>query len=132
MAIPIILFFAVLIWDVVTDYRKFLKQRELSHSKEAWLRCLLLVPATIGFTILHPNKDWTSLVYTLLMEFFFFWTLFDGIYGILRNEGFWYTGKPGDKDNANTDDFLTSIPRWLHILIKLSGCAGSGIAYFIL
>jgi len=128
--LPVILFFTVLAWDLITDYRKFLKQRELSHQKEAWLRCLLLSPATIFFIIFHPVKDWTAIVYSIGMEFFVFWTLFDGIYGLLRNEGFWYVGKPGDNDEGRTDTFLRSIPKWLHILIKLGGCAGSIYLYF--
>lgn len=129
LALPIILFLTVLAWDIVTDYKKWLNNRAIPHTKEAWLRCALLIPATIGFTILHPAKDWSSLVYTLTMEFFVFWTLFDGLYGVLRREGFWYTGGGGE-GSAGTDNFLKSIPLWLHIAIKIGGCAGGIYLYF--
>jgi len=127
--IAAISFFAVLAWDIITDYRKWLKQRGVAHTKEAWLRCLLLSPAIVLFTIAHLGNSWWHLVYAVVMCFFVFWIVFDGFYNVLRGFNWWYTGSD-DKDDAGTDNFLQSIPLWLHILIKLGGCAGGIFLYF--
>jgi len=121
ITIAIILFLAVLFWDIYSDYNKWLSSRVVKHTKEAWLRILLLSPSIILFTCLGQNKNWTDLVYTLVMEFFIYWTFFDGFYNISRGFNFWYTGT-NDKDDAKTDNFLQSIPLWLHKTIKIGGC----------
>jgi len=127
--IAAISFVAVLAWDVLTDYRKWLKGHGVAHAKEAWIRCLLLIPAIVLFTIAHKGNSWTSLLYSVAMCFFVFWTLFDGLYNVLRGFGWWFTGSD-DEEDADTDNFLQSIPKWLHILIKLGGCAGGIFLYF--
>ncbi len=127
--LAIISFIAVLAWDIASDYRKWLRQKSVAHAKEAWLRCLLLIPSIVIFTIAHPGNSWWHLVYTLLMCFFVYWLIFDGIYNKLRGYDWWFTGS-NDPDDAATDNFLQSIPKWLHILIKLGGVAGGVFLYF--
>ena len=129
MLAAIILFFAVLAWDVISDYQKWLKGRGVIHGKEAWIRCVMLIPAIVLFTVAHPGNSWWHLAYTLVMCFFVFWTIFDGAYNVLRGFNWWFTGS-NDPDDADTDNFLQSIPLWLHILIKLGGCAGGLFLYF--
>lgn len=126
----ILLFVAVLVWDVVTDYQKWLKQRVVQHSKDAWLRILLLLPSIVCFIIAHPVNEWWVMAVVLSMTGFVFWFLFDGFYNILRGENWWFTGS-NDADDAHTDDFLQSIPHWAHIGIKLTGMAGSLLLYIL-
>jgi len=121
IALPIILFIATLYWDVVSDYNKWLKGGGVSHTKEAWVRCLVLLPAIIGFVVLHHSNNWQSIVYTLIMEFFLFWTLFDGFYNVIRGYDWWFTGSNESYD-AKLDNLLQSIPLWLHKAIKIGGC----------
>jgi len=118
-AVAILLFFAVLIWDLISDYEKWLKERKVNHAKEGWLRATLLLIPTLILISAHPNKTLWPVVYTLLLEGFWYWFLFDGIYNRIRGFDFWYTGT-NDKDDAKTDNFLQSMPPWVHKVIKIT------------
>lgn len=45
----IIMYLGVLAWDVISDYRKWLKRKTVKHKLEWALRVLLLLPSAIGF-----------------------------------------------------------------------------------
>lgn len=131
LAIAIILFTLVLRYDIRSDYRKWLKNIPVDHSRDAWKRSLLLLPAMAFFIIAKGPGSWPLMVYTISMMFFTYWLMFDGLYNHVRKFGWWFTGS-NDKDDAGTDNFLQSVPKWLHILIKLAGTAGSIAAYIFL
>ena len=115
--LPIILFFAVLYWDLATDVKKWRKEQTIYHTKEAWLRCGLLIPSTVLFTVLHPGQTVWVLVCSLLMQFFTFWFLFDGLFNRMR--GFKWNQPPsmGGKDNSFFDRFYG----WWAMIIKVTG-----------
>jgi len=108
--IAVISFFAILAWDVVTDYRKWLKQRSVNHTDEAWLRVLLMIVPTVFFCIAHtPAFNIWVLIDVALMQLFIFWLLFDGIYNKLRGFGWWFAGSD-DPDDSVLDNFLQEYP----------------------
>lgn len=108
--IAVISFFAILAWDVITDYRKWLKQRSVNHTDEAWLRVLLMIVPTVFFCIAHtPAFNIWVLIDVALMQLFIFWLLFDGIYNKLRGFGWWFAGSD-DPDDSVLDNFLQEYP----------------------
>ncbi len=108
--LAVISFFAILTWDIITDYRKWLKKRSVKHTDEAWLRVLLMIVPTVMFCISHtPSFDIWVLIDVALMEFFWFWLLFDGLYNKLRGFGWWFAGSD-DPDDSVLDDFLQANP----------------------
>jgi hypothetical protein len=115
--IPVILFFSVLFWDVTSDVKKWRKNFTIYHTKEAWLRCCLLIPSTRTFTVFHPDKTLWILVLSLLMQFFTFWFLFDGLFNRMR--GFKWNQPPSldGKDNSFFDKFYG----WWAMIIKVTG-----------
>lgn len=127
----ILLFAAVLSWDLATDYQKWLQTRGVFHSKEGWLRAGLLIPAGVCLMAFrdqqHVFQWWVTIEIVFLLGSWY-WLLFDGIYNILRGFIFWFTGSD-DKDDAKTDNFLQSLPLWGHITVKLAGVAASTILY---
>ena len=116
----IISFFAILAWDIITDYRKWLKQRGVKHTDEAWLRVLLMIAPTILFCIAHtPAFNIWVLVNVAMMEFFLFWLLFDGFYNKIRGYGWWFAGSD-DEDDAWLDNIIQAWP-WMAKIIKITG-----------
>lgn len=127
LILPTILFFGVLTWDLFTDYKKWLKDKAVKHTKEAWERAILLLPSTICFTMDLPIAFWKALIMVLIMEFFVYWNLFDGLYNKFRGFDWWFTGSI-DKDDAKLDKFQRK-----HSIraLKISLAAGSTIVYFL-
>jgi len=116
----VISFFAILAWDVITDYRKWLKHRGVKHTDEAWLRVLLMIAPTIFFCIAHkPHFDIWVLVNVALMQFFTFWLLFDGFYNKIRGFDWWFAGSD-DEDDAWLDNIIQAWP-WMARIIKIAG-----------
>ena len=68
---------------------------------------------------------------TVTMTGTWYWLLFDGIYNRIRGFNWWFTGS-NDRDDAGTDNFLQSIPLWLHVTIKVAGALASSIIYGLL
>jgi len=115
-----ILFFVVLTCDLFTDYNKWLKNRSVNHTKEAWVRILLLMPSIVSFIWIHPGSTFWASICVLLMEFFAYWLLFDGIYNRVRGFDWWWTGSI-DPDDSNLDIILRNIGPLFHQIIKISG-----------
>lgn len=126
----ILLFFAILIWDLITDYKKWLKQRTINHDKEGWIRGALLVPSIFCFAY-AAYSEWWSLIAPALMVMFWYWLLFDGIYGLSRRESFWFTGTEDGPFDARSDNFLQHLKLWQHICIKIGGILLSTSAYIL-
>lgn len=118
--IAVISFFAILAWDVITDYRKWLKHHSVDHGAEAWLRILLMIVPTVFFCIAHtPEFDIWVLTNVGFMQFFTFWLLFDGLYNKLRGYGWWFAGSD-DQDDPFLDDLIQKYPK-LAAILKVAG-----------
>ncbi len=96
----IILFLTVLTWDVITDYRKFLKNIRIRHTYEAFIRAGLLIPSGVLFTLANV---WWSFITVMGMMFFTWWLLFDGIYNTLTNQSWFHTGTTAKLDIMQED-----------------------------
>lgn len=117
--IPVILFFAVLFWDVISDVKKWRRELTIYHTKEAWLRCALLIPSTILFTVFHPDKTLWILVLSLLMQFFTFWFLFDGLFNKLRGFSWWKSATMDGKDNSFLDSLQAKTIKILGMILTV-------------
>ena len=91
----IILFFAVLIWDVITDYRKFLNNQRINHTYEGWIRAGLLIPSGVLFTLANV---WWSFPIVACMMFYVWWLSFDGVYNKLTGQSFFHAGTTSKLD----------------------------------
>jgi hypothetical protein len=135
-----ILFLAVLAWDIVSDYKKWLKERSVNHSKEWWIRVLALLPCIAilcwpklidiaSASLLMAVCFWLiSIASSALIVAVYFWLLFDGLYNVIRGYNWWYTGTD-DVDDAKTDNLLQRLTLWQHILLKIGGCVAATILY---
>lgn len=123
-------FIVVLIGFVHFHVRKWKKEfnsiQTINHKKTAFIRCLLLLPSTIGLSLSHPWPWYYALIPSTLIQFFLFWLLFDGLYNIKRNFNWWFMGTI-DKDESVTDNFIRKHGQ----VIKLAGCALSIAFYFL-
>jgi hypothetical protein len=124
IVVATILFAAVLCWDLITDYGKWLTERKVLHPKEWWVRVALLLPSII----LYGWPRLLSMAAAALMVAVYFWLLFDGLYNAIRGYNWWYTGTD-DADDAKTDDLLQRLTLSQHILLKLGGCVAAIIIY---
>lgn len=116
----IISFFAILAWDLISDYKKWLSNFRVNHGKEAVLRSALLVVPTVLFCLAHPDKFyWILIGNVLLMQFFTFWLLFDGIYNKLRGFDWWFAGS-NDPDDPVLDNIVQASPKLIAGL-KIAG-----------
>jgi hypothetical protein len=123
-----------LVIDEVTDYKLWLKNRNLympkgsvNHKKGTLLRCIGLIPATwfISHTDgwYHINHFWiyTNLIWIAgAMLFFWYWTLFDGVFNIATKQkgfkGFFRVG------TTNVLDIMQkNWPTWLRATAKVGG-----------
>lgn len=122
IALPIIWFLAVLIWDVTTDVKKWRAGITINHDKEAWIRVGLLIPSTIGFALHGTFWLWPAAV---LMQGFVFWFLFNGFFNLLRGFG-WFTPATG----GSTDDSrLDKLPLPLQVGLQIGGSIVFTILY---
>lgn len=130
----IVTFLAVLAWDVITDYQKWLNEHKVVHKSfsEFGVRVLLLIiPGILFFLAAHNETPLlaTAKVFVIgSMIGFNFFNFFDGIYNLARGYNWFFTGSD-DEDDADTDNFLQSIPLWLHIFFKVGGSAISIFLY---
>lgn len=116
----IILLLIVLASKVIGDYKLWLKERHINHKKERWRWLLLALccsPSIVLFTISSDFFWYIAAPISGGMCALFIWVWFDGIYNKLRGFNFWYTGTD-DEGDAAPDNFLQSIPKWMHILVK--------------
>lgn len=122
-----LIFLAVLAWDLITDYRKWLRGKPVRHAWEGFVRVLLLTPAII--LLCQPNP-WLFAVVPFLF-LFWYWLLFDGLYNVLRGFNWWFTGSD-DPDDAESDNCLQRLTLSQHIALKVGGCVVTLIIYLYL
>lgn len=128
--IPIILFLIPLAYKLKNNVEKWKINVAVDHTKEMYYYIPALVPAGVLFCVF--SHSWWSLAVVPFMMLIWWLNFFDGFYNLLRrwwrkknNQPYefftwWYTGTD-DEDDAKTDNFLQSIPLWLHKAIKIGG-----------
>ena len=121
ITIASILFFAVLFYKLHYDINKWRKSQPVNHPKEAAAVTFGLIPSTVLFFI-ATNHNWYNIIPVLLMQFFIFWTMFDGLYNIRRHFNFFFTGSD-DADDAKLDNLLQRMSVSAQAILKLGGCA---------
>lgn len=115
----------VLVWDLVSDYKKWKKEIPVAHTREGWVRLALLLPSLFFFAlpIYHDYfPNWKFFLYAvlspsaLLGSYYLFF--FDGIYNLLRKQKFFFPGTD-DPDDSITDDFFQKLTPLQHALTKI-------------
>lgn len=118
MITAIINILLILTVKLILNYRKWLKEKTVAHSKEWFIMAFFLLPAIYLLTI-HSSLHWAiAAALSSLLIAWLVWNLFDGIYNLLRGFNWWYTGTD-DKEDAKTDNFLQGLKLWQHIAVKL-------------
>lgn len=118
--IATILFISVLVIKLGTNLHKFHSRKPVNHSKEAVYVIAALLPSVFLFSF-EIDSVWNiTLAVVLLMLFFNFWHLFDGLYNVCRGENWWFNGSK-DPDDSKLDRLLMLIPVWLQAVIKVGG-----------
>lgn len=128
MILAIILFITIVAIDVVSDYRKWLKNRRVNHAREAWIRIAFLLPCVALFSL---DLEWWWTFVPAFMVMSWYWLLFDSVYNVLRGFPVFFTGSD-DPDDALSDNLLQKLKLWQHIAIKAGGVIISTVGYILL
>lgn len=129
ITIAIILTLATIVYKLRNNYSRW-KQEDytINHRKEWLLLAAANIPSIVLLTI--SAGVWYAVVPAALMIAFFIWLVFDGLYNLLRNYGWWYLGTD-DPDDAKTDNFLQRLKLWQHIAAKLGGLVLFTVIYIL-
>lgn len=119
----------VLIWDLLSDFKKWKKDIPVKHTDEALLRVLILLPAIAGFSA--PDFDPLTMVSAAAMIFSWWWEFFDGFYNKLRGFSWRFNGSHDDDDPV-LDEFLYKFSAKQQMLLKWSLIILTTILYIIL
>lgn len=120
----------ILAWKLKVDLALWRKGLPVDH-KEEWITVAIMSACTSGLLFAAMSKSFLlsiPVVAGMLMSWF--WFLFDGLYNILRDKDWWYTGTD-DPDDAKSDDFLQKLELWQHIAIKVGLVLVFTFVYFI-
>ncbi len=123
--ISILIFAGVLYWKVNRDYKLWNKNKAVKHGKSWRLLAFLLTPSVIMLAIpleyifIFDLKiyGW-GIIVTAPMLSFWWLLLFNGFYSNKRKRNFFDLGS-NDNDDADTDNILQALPKWLHISIVI-------------
>lgn len=139
--LAILIFLGALSYKLKDNFEKWKIDVAVNHAKEMAYYLIALVPAGVLFCALA--NSWWSLCVVPFMMMVWWLTVFDGVYNLLRRTWrkknnqiyfhftWWYTGT-NDDDDAKTDDFLQSIPLWMHKTIKIGGIAVTTALYILI
>jgi len=126
--LPILIFLLTLVGKLLFDSHQGFKKRNAINTKSITnhpLETVFVVICLIGSGILfamHLPLNWAvTFLIIFFMQFFVFWTLFDGGYNKLRGFNFWFNGSR-DPDDSKLDRVLMAMPKWMQICLKLLGC----------
>lgn len=146
IAIAIILPVLTVVIKVILNYKMWKKGKPVNHLIEWLIMAAVNIPAIIilggmasvnwfEFEGFWFKSEWLNQVIEYLipsaMIAFFIWLFFDGVYNLKRGFYWWFTGG-GGKGAAKTDNFLQTIPLWLHIVIKFGWLAGFIFLYWLI
>lgn len=118
----VISFFIALFAHLYFDFNRWEKKKPIDHSKK-WRTVLwvaLLIPSIVFFVKAHHGNTWWVLANVLLMEFFMYVFLYDGLYNNWRHFDWWFTGSDDGNQDAVTDNFWRSIGKFWTQVIKIS------------
>lgn len=104
--LAIVCFFLVLYWDVQSDYKKWLNNIPVKHTKEAIIRALLLIPSLLCLVL--PNITILKILISLALMGSTYLLLFDGWYNVKRGQNWWFLGTV-DEDDSWWDKFQRKI-----------------------
>lgn len=126
MLLSWILFTIILAWDILTDYRKWVKNIQINHTEEAILRVILVSPTTLGISNNLEVCSFCGIILSLFFQFSLWWFFFDGFYNLLRKKSWLYPGSDDKKGDSFLDTYLMKLTEkqigFLKIgLIMLSG-----------
>lgn len=120
-----IFFFTILFIDLTIDYRRWKRERYFYHRKK-WWRGIALLPSVILLSGSLSGSLLFTLPYCWALVGFTYWTLFDGIFNIVRRLPWNYVGVP-DIYDAGLDKVQREY-KWLW-LAKIIISAGLIIVY---
>lgn len=105
----------ILAGKLLHDYfLRWKKKKPVNHDMEGSIVGILLTGSSIFFACgLHDSPIVFKLVYSWCMVCLIFWTLFDGLFNIIRRERWNFTGSV-DKDDAKLDKLQRKYP-WLWV-----------------
>jgi hypothetical protein len=122
LAIAIILPVIIVILKAFLNYHNWLHNKPVKHTKEWVIMALCSVPSVYGFTQASALPWYFAAPISALMVAWFIWLMFDGLYNILREYNWWFTGSD-DADDAATDNFIQQLDLWQHVVVKIGGNA---------
>lgn len=106
-----ITFLAVLAYNLFTDYQKWKEGVSVNHGSSLKKRILLLTVPVLLFAIPVPGSFVWGIFLSAAMLGFTYWTLFDGLYNVMRGFPWGFTGSV-EPDDAGTDKLQRRYP-WL-------------------
>lgn len=112
-----VIFFAVLAIDLFTDLRLFFKRKPVNHTRGLILRLIGLAPSV--YLLPHDR------IIGAALEGMLYLTLFNGIWGLVTGNGWFYIG-----DTARVDRFMRGGEPWSY-LIQYTLLIGLILMYFI-
>lgn len=114
----------VFVWDLWSDYKKWLSNRKVRHSPEYWMRIALLITPSIILASRLDADWWLGLFVTLSVFGSVWWLFFDGLYNKLRGFDWTFEGSK-DKDESIWDDFVRWLGKTWTLVLKILLVAGS-------
>lgn len=125
--IAVIAFLVVLAYDLFSDYSVWIHGVRVNHGSGLKERIAVLTIPVLLFTIPLKGGFVWGLLLSGAMCGFVYWTLFDGLYNVMRGFSWMFTGSV-DADDAATDKFLRRYPwvQWARI-----GMAGALLITYI-
>lgn len=115
--LAIICFLVVLYWDVQSDYKKWLNNIPVKHTKEAIIRALLLIPSLL--CLILPDIAILKIIVSIALMSFTYLLLFDGWYNVKRGQNWWFLGTI-DKDDSWWDKLQRKIKLNILKILKIS------------
>lgn len=112
-----VLFFIVLYYNVNSDYKKWLKNIPIKHTRGWFLRVLELIPCI--FLLVYPTFNIKSIVSSFFLIGSTWWEFFDGWYNKKRNFKWRFNGSK-DKDDAFLDKVLRKLSPTQQAILKYS------------
>ena len=121
LIIGIIWFLVVMGADLYSDYEKWLNQRVVKHTLEAWERGIFLLPSIV-FICFHFDVSIWKYIDFAIFEAFLYWMFFDGIYNKIRGFDWWFFGSFGDPGgDAKLDIFQKKLGLTGTKILKFGG-----------
>lgn len=124
LSLGVLTFILALAGNLIYTHRELLKKSTINHWHDWKIKAASVLPSITMFCVATENINlWVKLSLSSVLVGVWWWTFFDGFYGLAVAKDFFFTGTATGKNAANSDKVLRSIPKWLHIFLKVGGCA---------